>query len=121
MKISFSHNYEYIISLDNLLEAWGEVVRGKRGRKDVQEFELNLMGNIISLHNDLADKTYEHSSYEAFNLSDPKPRNIHKAQARDRLFHHALYRTLYPFFDKIFIADSYSCRRNKGTHKAINQ
>jgi len=40
---------------------------------------------------------------------------------RDRLLHHAIYRTLYPFFDKTFIADSYSCRNNKGTHRAINK
>ena len=79
------------------------------------------MGNILSLHHDLANKTYQHSLYHAFNISDPKPRNIHKAKVRDRLLHHAIYRKLYPFFDKTFIADSYSCRLNKGTHKAINQ
>jgi len=28
---------------------------------------------------------------------------------------------LYPFFDTKFIADSYSCRLNKGTHKALNR
>lgn len=121
MKIKFTHTYDSIISLENLLEAWKDFVRGKRSRKDVQEFELNLMSNIISLHDDLFDKTYRHSPYEAFNISDPKPRNIHKAQVRDRLLHHALYRTLYPFFDKAFISDSYSCRKDKGTHKAMNR
>lgn len=121
MKIRFTHNYDSIISLENLLEAWREFVRGKRSRKDVQEFELNLMSNIISLHDDLFNKTYRHSPYEAFNISDPKPRNIHKAQVRDRLLHHAFHRTLYPFFDKVFIADSYSCRKDRGTHKAMNR
>ena len=28
---------------------------------------------------------------------------------------------MYPFFDKTFVADSYSCRLDKGTHKAINK
>ena len=28
---------------------------------------------------------------------------------------------MYPFFDRTFIADSYSCRLNKGTHKAVNK
>src|SRR3989344_4935337 len=111
--------YEHIISIDNLLEAWRDFVRGKRKRKDVQEFELRLMGNILSLHKDLSERTYIHSDYEAFNISDPKPRNIHKASVRDRLLHHALYRIVYPFFDKTFIADSYSCRKGKGTHKAL--
>ena len=121
MKIQFTHTYEYIISLENFLAAWKEFANGKRTRKDVQEFERNLMDNIISLHQDLATKIYRHAPYHAFDISDPKPRNIHKATVRDRLLHHALYRTLYPFFDKTFIADSYSCRIGKGTHKAMNR
>jgi len=120
-KIQLVHTYQYIISMDNLLEAWREFLAGKRARQDVQRFELNLMSNIISLHNDLVAKRYQHSPYQAFNISDPKPRNIHKASVRDRLLHHALYRVLYPFFDRTFIADSYSCRVGKGTHKAINR
>ncbi|MEX2090849.1 MAG: reverse transcriptase domain-containing protein [Candidatus Paceibacterota bacterium] len=119
--IKFTHSYNNIISLENLLKAWKEFVRGKRKRKDVQEFERNLLSNIISLHQSLFEKTYCHSGYEAFNISDPKPRNIHKAGVRDRLLHHAIYRILYPFFDKTFIADSYSCRIAKATHKAINR
>ena len=79
------------------------------------------MSNIINLHDNLKHKTYSHSAYEAFNISDPKPRNIHKASVRDRLLHHALYRKLYPYFDKRFIYDSYSCRTGKGTHKAIDK
>ncbi|MEK7105994.1 MAG: reverse transcriptase/maturase family protein, partial [Patescibacteria group bacterium] len=121
MKRQFIHTYYNIISLENLLDAWKEFIHGKRGRADVQLFERDLMKNIISLHADLGDRTYRHSSYYAFNISDPKPRNIHKASVRDRLLHHALYRKLYPFFDKTFIADSYSCRFGKGTHKAMNR
>lgn len=104
-----------------MLEAWKEFVRGKRNKKDVQEFQLRLMDNILDLHLDLKNKTYRHDGYYAFNISDPKPRNIHKATVRDRLLHHAVYKVLYPYFDKRFIHSSYSCRLNKGTHKAINQ
>ncbi len=79
------------------------------------------MANIIALHRDLVDRRYKHSAYESFNISDPKPRNIHKATVRDRLLHHAIYRILYSSFDNEFIHDSYSCRLGKGTHKAINR
>lgn len=120
-KITLTHQYDNIISIDNLLEAWKEFLNGKRARKDVQIFELNLMCNIISLHKELANKTYKHSSYETFGVADPKPRSIHKASVRDRLLHHALYRKLYPFFDKTFIADSYSCRVGRGTHRAMKR
>lgn len=114
-------NFETLISIDNLLLAWKEFLQGKKNRKDVQEFQLHFMDNILSLHKDLKHKTYKHGGYHAFNISDPKPRNIHKATVRDRLLHHAIYRMLYPYFDSKFIQDSYSCRVNKGTHKAIDR
>ncbi|OHA60296.1 MAG: hypothetical protein A2607_01620 [Candidatus Vogelbacteria bacterium RIFOXYD1_FULL_42_15] len=120
-KIHFVHNYENIISLDNLLGAWKEFIRNKKSKKDVQEFELNLMSNVIALHFDLKSQTYTHGHYQAFNISDPKPRNIHKASVRDRLLHHAIYRILYYHFNQKFIYDSYSCRLGKGTHKAIKR
>lgn len=115
------HVYENIISLENLLAAWKEFIKGKRKRKDVSIFADNLSDNLYDLHQDLKNKLYIHASYSAFNISDPKPRNIHKATVRDRLLHHAIYRILYPYFDKRFIFDSYSCRDNKGTHKAMNR
>lgn len=79
------------------------------------------MDNILVIHQDLQKKTYKHGSYHAFKINDPKPRDIHKASVRDRIIHHAIYKILYPYFDKKFIFDSYSCRNDKGTHKAINR
>jgi len=79
------------------------------------------MDNILSLHYDLINRAYKHGGYQCFKISDPKPRTIHKAIVRDRLLHRAAYRILYPFFDKTFTPGSFSCRKNKGTHKAINR
>ena len=76
------------------------------------------MHNILQLHKDLISKKYKHSPYEAFTVSDPKPRNIHKATVRDRVVHRAIYQKLYPWFDRNFVSDSFSCRINKGTHRA---
>jgi retron-type reverse transcriptase len=113
--------YNHIISLENLLEAWKEFLKGKQSKKDVQEFQYQLSDNIFALHADLKNKTYVHGGYHAFDISDPKPRNIHKASVRDRLLHHALYRNLYPLFDIHLIHDSYSCRKARGTHKALRR
>lgn len=115
------HTYNNIISFDNLLISWQEFLCGKRKRKDVGEFLLKFMDNLILLQRDLASKTYIHGGYTAFKINDPKPRDIHKASVRDRLLHHAIYRILYPYFDRKFIHDSYSCRNGKGTHRAMNQ
>ena len=121
MKTQLVHTFEEVTSVENLLEAWREFIRGKRKKQDVQEFQMRLMDNIFALHYDLENHTYRHGGYHAFNISDPKPRIIHKASIRDRLLHHAIYRKLYPFFDRTFITDSYSCRNGKGTHKALNR
>ena len=87
----------------------------------MREFRRHLMDNLLLLHEDLANKQYVHGGYHSFRICDPKPRHIHKANVRDRLLHHAIYRILYPFFDRTFIGDSYSCRIDKGTHRALNR
>lgn len=72
-----------------------------------------MIYHITSLHEELKAKTYRHGGYEHFRISDPKPRDIHKASVRDRLLHHAIYRKLYPYCD-IRYADDFvvlSCDR----------
>ena len=107
--------------MDNLLVAWREFIRGKRDKKGVIEFQHQLSDNIHSLHAELVNRTYVPGGYYAFKISDPKHRDIHKASVRDRLVHHAVYRKLYPIFDRKFIADSYSCRKDRGTHRATER
>jgi RNA-directed DNA polymerase len=116
MKKQFCKTYEDIISLENLFAAWREFVTGKRKKRDIQEFSHNLSDNIVQLHQEPASFTYRHGSHKAFQVAEPKPRQIHKATVRDRVVHHAVYRQLYPFFDRSFIADSFSCRLQKGAH-----
>lgn len=120
-KRSLCHTYNDIISLENLCLAWEEFIVGKKRKTDVIKFSRNLMDNIVELHNSLVNRTYCHGAYKSFYITDPKRRHIHKASVRDRLLHHAVYRILYPFFDRTYIFDSYSCRDNKGTHKALSR
>lgn len=87
----------------------------------MQRFEFNLEDNLFDLSSELKSKYYRHSHYTSFNVCDPKLRRIHKASVRDRVLHHAIFRIIYPIFDKNFIFDSYSCRTDKGTHRAVNR
>jgi RNA-directed DNA polymerase len=115
----FERRYKDIITTRNLLTAWEAFLSGKRKRVDVILFQSRLMDNLLGLRSELLNRTYVHGGYTAFNISDPKPRNIHKAAVRDRMLHHLLYQELYGYFDSKFIHDSYSCRLGKGTHKAM--
>ena len=117
----FIHTYDDIITIEKLLKAWQEFLRDKKKKNDVILFQARLMDNIFKLYTDLKNKTYVHGKYKAFNISDPKPRRIHKAMVRDRLLHHLIYQELYSYFDNKFVYDSYSCRIDKGTHKSMNR
>jgi len=121
MGVKLSHIFEEVISVENLLLAWKEFEKGKKNKVDVLKFSERLIDNILALHYDLANRMYTHGGYKAFKIRDPKPRDIHKASVRDRLLHHAMYRVVYPHFDRKFICDSYSCRNGKGAHKAISR
>jgi retron-type reverse transcriptase len=110
-----------IISLENIFCAWREFQKDKRNRVDVREFEADAEKNIFELHDELQKGTYRHGSYKAFWVRDPKLRLIHKASVRDRLLHHAIFRILYPIFNKSWILDSFSSRESKGTHAAMKR
>lgn len=107
--------------MENLFLAWDEFKCGKESKGDVQEFLLDLEDNIFCLRNDLEKCVYRHSEYTSFFVSDPKLRHIHKAKVRDRLLHHAIFRVIESIFEKSFIFDSYSSRKEKGTHRAVKR
>ncbi len=110
-----------IISLENLFAAWDAFRCDKRNRRDVQVFEMRLEENIFQLYRDLRARRYKHGPYSGFWIHDPKLRHIHKATVRDRILHHAVFTVLNPIFEPTFIADSFSCRIGKGTHKGIEK
>jgi RNA-directed DNA polymerase len=116
---SYHNLYPGIIQPESLFRAWGAFRKGKSRRADVQEFEQDLEQHIFALHRDLRSQTYRHGVYQAFTVCDPKQRRIHKATVRDRIVHHTVFAALNPVFEPTFFAHSYSCRKGKGTHRAM--
>jgi retron-type reverse transcriptase len=112
--------FNKIISSENLFLAWDKFKSGKQKKQDVQRFEWRLEKNIFQLHGDLKSHRYKHGAYTSFYIRDPKQRHIHKATVRDRIVHHAVFAILNPIFEPTFIANSLSCRTDKGTHKGID-
>lgn len=84
-------------------------------------FEYELGENLLKLKNELESGNYRHGNYCHFTVCDSKKRHIKAAPFRDRIIHHAVCNIIEPIFDKGFIYDSYACRINKGTHKAIKR
>ena len=113
--------FEKIISLKNLFNAWTEFKRDKANKNDVAEFEVNLEDHVFKLHEHLKNSSYKHGGYFSFFVNDPKRRHIHKASVSDRLLHHAIHRIIEPEWNKTFIFDSWSSRKEKGMHAAVKR
>jgi len=113
--------YDRICEFDTLERAYRNARKGKRYRYDVLEFTNNLEGNLINLSNHLIWESYEVGPYHPFYVYEPKKRLVMSLQFPDRVVQWAIYNELYPFFDKMFIGDSFACRRDKGSHRAADR
>lgn len=56
--------------------------------------------------------------YFKFIVYEPKKRSIYALAFRDIVVQHAIYRVIYPIFDRTFIDTSFACRLGYGTHRA---
>ena len=112
--------FEEVISLENLFNAWREFKRGKMNKSDVRLFSLNIEENIFLLHEQLQNDDWHHQVYQPFLVSDPKLRLIHKASVSDRIIHRALVRVIEPYFEKVMVPHSWSCRKGKGVLASVN-
>lgn len=114
------HNlYRNLTTKENIFCGYKEFRIGKKKKKDVIRFEKNLEGNLLILHKTLTEKAYLPGFYTGFYVRDPKVRLIHKAIVADRVVHHIVSSQLDKIFEPTFIAHSYSCRKDKGTHKGV--
>src|SRR5262249_8261152 len=113
--------WENVISFEALLRAAVQACKGKRYRPNVASFHFNLEHELSALHEELSTKTYRPGAYRTFFIHEPDPRQISAAPYRDRVVHHALVNVLEPIYERTFIADSYACRKGKGTHAAVRR
>ncbi len=111
--------FEKIISIENLIIADAKAQKGKAKQYGVLIHNKNRENNILKLHNMLASKTYKTSEYDIFKVFEPKERDVYRLPYYpDRITHHAIMNVLEPIFVATFTADSYSCIKGRGIHKA---
>lgn len=88
---------------------------GKRKTHDEHDFEIKDHENLKNLQNDILNHAYHPSRSTAHIITKPVIREIFAAPFRDRVIHHLIFSSVYDWWDKRFVYDSYSCRINKGT------
>jgi len=117
------HNnlYSRIHDFENLHLAFRKASRGRRLTPGVLNFRENLEENLIGIQDELIQGTYVPRPYRTFTIYEPKERIIHVAPFRDRVVHHAVMNIIEPIWDRLFIYDTYACRKGKGTHAGVNR
>ncbi len=113
----YGNLYGKITDIENIRSAYEKAKKGKSWQNTVQKFEANLEENLLGIQKMLIDKTYQTSGYVTKKIYEPKERLIYKLPfAPDRIVQHAIMNILEPIWEKLFISDSYACRKNKGIH-----
>lgn len=110
-----------IINLKKIYTAYLDCRETKRNSASAVEFEFNLEKNLKELFLEVQQRKYEPGKSVCFVVREPKPREVFAACFRDRIVHHLLVNELHNAGERIFISDSYACRINKGTHKAVRK
>jgi len=110
--------FEVAFSAENLYQAYIDARKGKRKTLACFRFEINLGGNLKLIHDELHSDTYRPRPYRKFTVYEPKERIIYAPDFRDTVVQHAIYRVIYPIFDRTFIDTSFACRKCGGTHRA---
>jgi RNA-directed DNA polymerase len=114
----YGNLFNQTFSEENMYAAYMDARKGKRQKKACFEFELNLGANLKMLREQILGGTYRPAPYFNFMVYEPKPRLIYAPAFEDTVVQHAIYRVIYPIFDRTFISTSFACRKGYGTHAA---
>jgi RNA-directed DNA polymerase len=109
------------VSFRDLYSAWREARRGKKPSQDQLAFDARWIDNLLEIRDRLNDCTWRPSAPTCFIATAPKAREIHAPAFADRVVHHYLVPRLEAIYEPTFIHDSFSNRRGKGTHTAVDR
>ncbi len=107
-----------VCSFEWLLYANINARKGKRYRPEIMAFATELEDNLIVIQRGMMDGSYELGPYRKLWVYVPKKRLVMALCYPDRIVQWSIYQYLMPVYDKLFIEDSYGCRKNKGSHRA---
>jgi RNA-directed DNA polymerase len=113
--------FEKVTAFASLHDAAYRAFRANRENADALRFMYNLEPELFQLQRELESGVYRPGPYHTFTIWEPKERQIAAAPFRDRVVHHSVCAVLEPVFERRYIYDSYACRKDKGSHRAIQR
>lgn len=99
---------------EDVFIAYYDCRRQKRNSWSALRFEERLERNIMQLHRELIDGTWEPSRMSCFVVTHPKPREIWASEFRDRVVQCVFYNRWRERFHNSFIYDTYACIPGRG-------
>ena len=116
--LNYPHK-EGVIDIADLFDAYASCRKNKRNSVNALKFELDYEHQLIKLWEEIHSGHYRPGRSIAFVIGKSVKREIFAADFRDRVVHHFVINKLNPLFERIFIKDSYACRKNKGVQAGI--
>lgn len=104
-----------------LFEAYRDARKNKRTKRTQVAFEFEHEKKLMRLHKSILNRRYKPLRSTAFISTKPVIREVFAAHFQDRVVHHLIFKYLSPVFERLFIEDSYSCRKGKGTLYGVNR
>lgn len=105
----------------DLMVAYMTARQHKGTKQYVSDFDRNLRQNLLTLRDDLLNRTYKARVSTCFIVFHPKQREIFAADFRDRVVHHLIFNYIHEMLERTFIYDTYSCIKQRGTHFGIDR
>lgn len=119
MPVLPSDSFVRIVSLETLVKAHRKALLGKRSNQRAATSNYQFMSELLEIQRELVTGSYTPLPYRRRLITEPKVRRIEAPAFRDRIVHHAIHSVLNPLYERHFIHDSYACRPDKGTHRAM--
>lgn len=111
VRVSFAELYRHYVNCR----------RNKRNTVNALRFEVRQELALLELRDELNSRRYRPGRSVCFVTRKPKLREIFAADFRDRIVHHLVVDHLEAYWERVFIHDSYACRKGKGVHAAVDR
>jgi RNA-directed DNA polymerase len=108
-------------SFRSLHSAWRRARRGKKPSPNQLSFDSQWIDGLLELEQYLKSGIWHPRPTTCFIATAPKAREIHAPDFADRIVHHWIVPQLEAIYEPTFIFDSFSNRRGKGTHAAVDR
>lgn len=111
--------FNQICDRTRLWEAYNRAALGKKRSMGYLCFRQYEAANIEKIIQGLEDGTYCPGEPREFLVYEPKQRKISALPFLDRIVQHSLHAAVEPIFEKVFLPNSFACRKGRGTHSGV--